>query len=247
MSDRSEIEWTEATWNPVTGCVQVSPGCAHCYAKTFAERFRGVRGHPYENGFDLQLRPERLTQPLLWKRPRTIFVNSMSDLFHEDVPLDFIEQVFEVMCRASWHTFQVLTKRHERLAEIAPHLPWPDNVWMGVSVENARWKVRVDALRSVPAAVRFLSCEPLLGDLGDINLAGIGWVIVGGESGPHARPMQARWARSVREQCELQGVPFFFKQWGAHDEAGVRRSKKQNGRILDGRTWDSMPGFRAAT
>ena len=240
VSDRSAIEWTEATWNPITGCTQVSPGCAHCYAKTFAERFRGVPGHPYEVGFDLTLRPERLQQPLQWKRPRTIFVNSMSDLFHEEISLDYIRQVFDVMEQAHWHQFQVLTKRSERLAELAPSLPWPDNVWMGVSVENQRWTTRIDDLRTVPAAIRFLSCEPLLGPL-DLNLEGINWVIAGGESGPGARPMKPEWALSIRDQCIDASVPFFFKQWGAHDEAGVRRSKKANGRLLDGGTWSQMP------
>ncbi len=240
MADRSTIEWTEATWNPVTGCTKVSPGCAHCYAETFAERFRGVPGHPYERGFDLQLRPERLDQPLTWKRPRMIFVNSMSDLFHEEVPEDYIRAVFQVMERASWHTFQVLTKRHERLAELAPLLPWPQNVWMGVSVENQRWTCRVDALRRTPAAVRFLSCEPLLSAL-QLNLEGIHWVIVGGESGPGARPMRPEWARDIRQQCESAHVPFFFKQWGAYSEAGARVGKGQAGRVLDGRTWNFMP------
>ena len=183
MSAKSSIEWTEATWNPVTGCTQVSPGCGHCYAKTFAERFRNVPGHPYEMGFDLALRPERLQQPLEWSRPRMIFVNSMSDLFHEEVEEAFIRQVFETMEAAHWHTFQILTKRSERLAALAARLPWPDNVWMGVSVENQRWTSRIDDLREVPAYVRFLSCEPLLGPL-QLDLTGISWVIVGGESGP---------------------------------------------------------------
>jgi protein gp37 len=245
MSDHSAIEWTDATWNPVTGCVQVSPGCAHCYAKTFAERFRGVPGHPFEGGFDLELRPERLRQPLSWKRPRRIFVNSMSDLFHEDVPLDFIQQVFATMRQAEWHVFQILTKRSTRLLELAPFLDWPENVWMGVSVENQRWTSRIDDLRCVPAAVRFLSCEPLLGPL-DLNLSGIDWVIVGGESGHRARRMQVRWARDLRDQCTAADVPFFFKQWGAHDETGVRRSKKASGRALDGRTWDEVPEHAAA-
>ncbi len=214
MSDNSTIEWTEATWNPVTGCTKVSPGCAHCYAETFAERFRGVPGHPYERGFDLQLRPERLTQPLEWKRSRLIFVNSMSDLFHPDVPLDFIQSVFDTMVRADWHTFQVLTKRPERLAELAPKLPWPGNVWVGVSVENQRWTSRIDDLRKVPAAVRFLSCEPLLGPL-MLDLTDIHWVIVGGESGPRARRMNPDWPRSIRDQCTWADVPFFFLSNGA--------------------------------
>ena len=240
MSDRSTIEWTEATWNPVTGCDQVSPGCAHCYAKTFAERWRGVPAHPYEMGFDLTLRPERLEQPLAWKRPRTIFVNSMSDLFHPAVPADFVRRVFDVMEAASWHTFQVLTKRSERLLDLSDSVPWPPNVWMGVSVENQRWTTRVSDLRAVSAAVRFLSCEPLLGPLA-LDLSGIDWVIAGGESGPRARPMQPEWVHSVRDQCRAADVPFFFKQWGAHDEAGIRRGKHATGRQLDGRTWDEMP------
>ena len=247
MSDRSAIEWTEATWNPVTGCTEVSPGCAHCYAKTFAERFRGVPGHPYENGFDLQLRPERLDQPLRWKRGRTIFVNSMSDLFHERIPVAYIRQVFDVMERATQHSFQVLTKRHERMMELAPLLPWPSNVWMGVSVENRRWTERIDTLRMIPAAVRFLSCEPLLGDLGTLDLDGIDWVIVGGESGHRARPMNIEWARSIRDQCQAADIHFFFKQWGAHDEAGVRRGKSKSGRLLDGQIWDGIPEREAVT
>lgn len=247
MSEKSKIEWTEATWNPITGCSEVSPGCAHCYAKRFAERFRGVPGHPYEQGFDLRLWPERLELPLRWKRSRHIFVNSMSDLFHEDVPFEFIERVFDVMRRAEQHKFQILTKRHIRLAALAPMLDWPPNVWMGVSVENSRWTERIDALRSVPAAIRFLSLEPLLGDLGELDLEAIDWVIVGGESGPRARPMQIEWARSARDQCVQANVSFFFKQWGAHDEAGVRRGKAGSGRLLDGETWDQLPDLRYAS
>ena len=243
MAQQSTIEWTEATWNPVTGCTEVSPGCAHCYAKTFAERFRGVPGHPYERGFDLQLRPERLRQPLEWRKPRTIFVNSMSDLFHEDVPLDFIQQVFATMQEAQRHTFQVLTKRSERHRELAPRLPWPANVWMGVSVEYQRWTSRIDDLRDTLANVKFLSCEPLLGPL-DLDLNDIDWVIVGGESGHRARPMRADWAREIRSQCQSVDVPFFFKQWGAHDERGIRVGKKQAGRTLDGGLWDEMPEHR---
>ena len=244
MADRSKIEWTEATWNPVTGCTQVSPGCANCYAKTFAERFRGVAKHPYEMGFDLTLRPERIEQPLSWRRPRTIFVNSMSDLFHEAVPLSYVNRVFEVMAAAHWHTFQVLTKRSERLRELAGALPWPENVWMGVSVENQRWTPRIDDLRAVPAAIRFLSCEPLLSTL-DLDLQDIDWVIAGGESGPGARPMNLEWARSVRDQCLASHTPFFFKQWGMHNESGIRRGKHATGRLLDGRTWDAMPARHA--
>lgn len=237
---RSSIEWTDATWNPVTGCTQISPGCAHCYAKNFAERFRGVPGHPYERGFALQLRPDRLDQPLRWRKPRTIFVNSMSDLFHPKVPEAYIRDVFEVMERADQHRFQVLTKRAERLAELAPSLPRPEHVWIGVSVENQRWTSRIDALRRVPAAVRFLSCEPLLGPL-ELDLSGIHWVIAGGESGPRARPMQPDWARLVRDQCAEAGVPFFFKQWGAHNESGKRVGKKRAGRALDGQVHGGVP------
>jgi protein gp37 len=240
MAEKSTIEWTESTWNPVTGCTEVSPGCAHCYAKTFAERFRGVAGHPYEVGFDLTLRPERMTQPLLWKRPRLVFVNSMSDLFHEAVPDSYLAEVFAVMERASRHTFQVLTKRSDRLREIAPRLTWPPNVWMGVSVENQRFATRIDDLRSTPAAVRFLSCEPLLGAL-DLDLESIHWVIAGGESGRGARPMRPEWVRGIRDQCVAAGVPFFFKQWGAFDRLGVRRGKHANGRALDGRRWQQFP------
>lgn len=234
MADNSAIEWTEATWNPVTGCSKVSPGCAHCYAETFAERWRGIGGHPYEQGFDLRLWPARLEQPLRWKRPRTIFVNSMSDLFHEEIPQDFITAVFEVMTRADWHTFQILTKRHERLAELAPALPWPANVWMGVSIENRRFVHRADYLREVPARVRFISAEPLLGPLEGLELSGIDWLIAGGESGPRHRRVHADWVRALRDRCVAEGVAFFFKQWG-----GVR--SKAGGRLLDGRTWDETP------
>lgn len=240
MSDHSAIEWTEATWNPVTGCDKISPGCAHCYAMTFAERFRGVPGHPYEQGFDLKLWPERLGLPLKWKSPRRIFVNSMSDLFHPDIPDAFIVRVFETMAKAHWHTFQVLTKRPERALEMSQRVSWPSNIWMGVSVENQRWAGRVDTLRQIPAAVRFLSCEPLLGPM-HLDLAYIDWVIVGGESGPRARPMEAEWATSLRAQCAAHNVAFFFKQWGAHNEDGIRVGKKNAGRSLEGRTWDAMP------
>ncbi len=230
MSNATTIEWTRgddgasgATWNPVTGCSKVSPGCAHCYAETFAERFRGVAGHPYEQGFDLRLRPERLELPLRWRRPRRIFVNSMSDLFHEEVPDSYVRQVFDVMARATWHTFQVLTKRHMRLVELAPRLEWPPNVWMGVSIENRRYVARADALREVPAAVRFISAEPLLGPLDGLSLKDIDWLIAGGESGPHARPMHPAWVAELRDRCQAEAVAFFFKQWGAHSpEVGAR-------------------------
>src|SRR3954468_11544790 len=202
MADNSAIEWTEATWNPVTGCDKVSPGCAHCYAETFAERWRSVPGHPYEQGFDLRLWPSRLDQPIRWKRPRTIFVNSMSDLFHERIPDDYVRRVFDVMGEAHWHTFQILTKRHERLAELAPFLPWHPNVWMGVSIENRRFVQRADYLREVPAAVRFISAEPLLGPLDGLGLTDIDWLIAGGESGPRHRPVRADWVRDLRDRCQ---------------------------------------------
>lgn len=234
MADGSAIEWTESTWNPVTGCSKVSPGCAHCYAETFAERWRGVKGHPYEQGFDLRLWPERLEQPLKWRRPRVIFVNSMSDLFHEDIPVDFIEEVFTVMAEASWHRFQILTKRQERLEELGPNLTWPENVWMGVSIENRRFVHRADSLRNVPAAVRFISAEPLLGPLEGLDLSMIDWLIAGGESGAKARPMKPAWVRDLRDRCIEEDVSFFFKQWG-----GFR--PKSGGRELDGRTWDQFP------
>ncbi len=239
MAERSAIEWTDATWNPVRGCTKISPGCKHCYAETFAERFRGVKGHPYEQGFDLRLVPEKLQEPLRWRTPKRVFVNSMSDLFHETVPDSYIQSVAEVMVEADWHTYQVLTKRAERLRDLLktklrfaaakPH------IWWGTSVENRKHGVpRIEALRSAPAQVRFLSIEPLLEDLGGLDLTGIHWVIVGGESGAGARPMQREWVISIRRQCRQQRVPFFFKQWG-----GIRKSK--NGRILDGRTYDEMP------
>lgn len=244
MSDKSKIEWTDATWNPVRGCTKVSPGCAHCYAETFAERFRGVPGHPYEQGFDLRLVPGKLTEPLLWPKARMVFVNSMSDLFHADVPDDYIERVARVMAATPWHTYQVLTKRSERERELlSTSLKFAadlKNVWWGVSVENVKHGVpRIDHLRSAPAAVRFLSIEPLLEDIGKIHLEGIHWVIVGGESGAGARPMDEAWVLSIRDQCHHAGVPFFFKQWG-----GVR--KKTAGRELHGRTYDEFPS-RATT
>lgn len=244
MAEHSSIEWTESTWNPVTGCEKVSPGCAHCYAERFAERFRGVPGHPYEQGFDLRLWHDRLELPLRWKRPRLIFVNSMSDLFHPSVPDEFVLNVFDVMRRAEQHKFQVLTKRPERAASLTERLPWSANIWMGTSVENQRFTIRSRYLQDTGAAVRFLSCEPLLGPL-DLDLSGIDWVIVGGESGPGARPMRADWARDIKDQCRTADVPFFFKQWGAHDERGIRVGKHRAGRILDGKTWDEMPRTRA--
>jgi len=239
MADRSAIEWTEATWNPVTGCSKVSPGCAHCYAETFAERWRGIPGHPYEQGFDLRLWPNRLDQPLRWRRPRMIFVNSMSDLFHEDIPDSYLRDVFDVMAAARQHTFQVLTKRHDRLVQLAPTLTWPPNVWMGVTIENRRFVHRADRLREVPAAVRFISAEPLLGPLEGLQLTGIHWLIAGGESGPRHRPVKAEWIRQLRDRCIAEDVAFFFKQWG-----GSR--PKTGGRTLDGHTWNEIPAQRAA-
>ncbi len=238
MSERSRIEWTSASWNPVTGCDQVSPGCAHCYAKTFSERFRGVPGHPFGQGFDLKLWPERLELPLTWRRPKLVFVNSMSDLFHEGIPFEHIAAVFDVMQRADRHVFQVLTKRHERLAELAPQLPWPENVWMGVSIENRRFVQRADYLREVDAVVRFISAEPLLGPLEGLDLTGIHWLIAGGESGHGHRSMDPDWVRELRDRCASEDVAFFFKQWGG-------RSPKTGGRELDGRTWDEMPTVQA--
>jgi protein gp37 len=301
MSDGSKIEWTEATWNPVTGCTKVSPGCDHCYAETFAERWRGVPGHHFERGFDVTLRPERLTQPLHWKRPRRVFVNSMSDLFHEAVPDEYIVAVFGTMAQTPQHTYQVLTKRHGRMRSLLGGgmfrqrfaFGWPlPNVWLGVSVEDQKWAdIRIPALLRTPAAVRFLSCEPLLGPV-DLKRSvwtmgserghgltasfvhaggccdrfhGIDWVIAGGESGPGARPMVPAWARSLRDQCTDAGVPFFFKQWGAHRwvahsvyddatqcwvERGIepqRVSKKLAGRLLDGREWNEFPAAAERT
>lgn len=234
MADHSGIEWTEATWNPVTGCSKVSPGCRFCYAERLAKRLRAMGQPRYRNGFAVTLQPDTLTLPLRWRTPRLIFVNSMSDLFHRAVPTEYIQQVFATMQEASWHSFQVLTKRAERLADVASQLPWPANVWMGVSVESADYTWRIRHLQRVPAAVRFLSVEPLLGPIRRLPLAGIRWVIVGGESGPGARPMKATWVRSLRDQCAAHQVPFFFKQWG-----GVW--KKRHGRELDGRTWDELP------
>ncbi|NUQ85214.1 MAG: phage Gp37/Gp68 family protein [Anaerolineales bacterium] len=235
----SSIEWTESTWNPLTGCNKVSPGCKHCYAERMAKRLQAMGLEKYRNGFRLTLHPEALEEPLRWSKPQYIFVNSMSDLFHKDVPLTFIQRIFDVMRRAHWHQFQVLTKRAERLLELDPVLAWSPNVWMGVSVENADYAYRIDLLRQTNAAIKFLSCEPLLGPLPNMNLQGIHWVIVGGESGPHARPMAQEWVRSIRDQCQAAGVPFFFKQWG-----GTR--KKKTGRLLDNRIWDELPRQLAA-
>lgn len=234
MAQASSIEWTEATWNPVTGCTKISPGCKNCYAERMAKRLQAMGQPRYRNGFKLTLQPDAIEAPLRWKRPRMIFVNSMSDLFHERVPDEFIAQCFAVMAKASRHTFQVLTKRPERVAEIASALDWPKNIWMGVSVENADYIHRIGFLRDVPAAIRFLSLEPLLGPVAELPLDGIHWVIVGGESGPHARPMDPKWVFQIRDRCLDNGVPFFFKQWG-----GVNKHKA--GRLLAERTWDEIP------
>ena len=241
MSERSTIEWTDATWNPIRGCTKISPGCKHCYAETFAERFRGVPGHPFEQGFDLRLVPEKLNDPMRWRIPKRIFVNSMSDLFHECVPTEYIAAVGRVMERCEWHTFQILTKRHQRMQQLLTgELEWMarlHNAWFGVSVENREdGLTRIDALRTTPARVRFLSIEPLLEELGEIDLSGIHWVIVGGESGHGARPMKEDWVLSILRQCRHHDVAFFFKQWG-----GPRR--KQAGRELRGRTYDEQPAM----
>jgi protein gp37 len=238
MADGSAIEWTDATWNPVTGCSKVSRGCDNCYAERFSERFRDVPGHTFTSGFDLTLRPDRIDQPLNWRRPRMIFVNSMSDLFHKDVPREFIDGVFDTMERADWHVFQLLTKRSSLMRSYLrvryARRPPPYHLWVGVSIENSTAKARVEHLRMSPASVRFLSIEPLIGPIGLIDLSGIHWVIAGGESGPGARPMHIDWAREIRNQCADRGVPFFFKQWG-----GIR--PKSGGRDLDGREWNELP------
>lgn len=234
MATKSAIEWTESTWNPVTGCTKVSTGCKNCYAERMAKRLQAMGQPNYVNGFRVTCHPRALGLPLAWKRPQTVFVNSMSDLFHEQIPVSFIDEVFFTMNQARWHCFQILTKRAERLRELAPHLKWSANIWMGVTVEHCDNVGRIDALLDVPSSVRFLSLEPLLGPLPDLRLSGIDWVIVGGESGPGARPMRAEWVTAIRDQCLNANVPFFFKQWG-----GVR--KKAAGRKLDGRIWDQMP------
>lgn len=234
MAAGSAIEWTEATWNPVTGCTKVSPGCKNCYAERMAKRLQAMGQPNYRNAFRLTLHPHVLDLPLHWRRPRTIFANSMSDLFHKDIPQAFIDRVFAVMARAHWHTFQLLTKRSDRLLAVSTLLPWRSNVWMGVSVEGQKYTSRIEDLRRTGAHVKFLSLEPLLGPLPRLDLRGIDWVIVGGESGPGARPMDPGWVVDIRDQCQSENVPFFFKQWG-----GPR--KKRTGRLLHGRTWDEMP------
>ena len=238
MAQQTEIEWTDATWNPVTGCTRIGPGCDNCYALRFAERWRGIPEHPYEQGFDLRLWPERLDAPLKWRRPRMIFVNSMSDLFHKNVPADFVDSVFDTMERASHHTYQVLTKRSSLMRNYVRRRyegrPGPGHIWLGTSIENRSRLNRLNHLRQTPARVRFVSFEPLLGEIGAVDLNGIAWAIVGGESGPGARPMHPDWARALRDACRNQGVAFFFKQWGG-------RNPKSGGRLLDGRTWDGFP------
>lgn len=231
---KSSIEWTESTWNPLTGCTKISPGCKFCYAERMAVRLKAMGNSNYRNGFELTLQPHMLEKPLEWKKPQVIFVNSMSDLFHKDVPVEYILRVFDVMKRAHWHRFQVLTKRADFLEKINPLIDWPENVWMGVSVENQDYTYRVDHLRRTSAVMKFLSLEPLIGPLNHLDLAGIDWVIVGGESGPGCRRMEKAWVLAIRDQCLREKVPFFFKQWG-----GV--NKKRAGRELDGRVWDEMP------
>lgn len=231
---QSKIEWTESTWNPVTGCNKVSPGCKHCYAERMAMRLQAMGQPNYRNGFQVTLHDHMLERPLHWKTPRIIFVNSMSDLFHEDVPFEFMDRIFNVMQRASWHQFQVLTKRSTRLLELNPLIQWPDNVWMGVSVETQKYSFRIEHLQQTAAKTKFLSLEPLLGSLPDLNLAGIDWVIVGGESGPGARAMKPEWVLNIRDQCLAANVPFFFKQWGGFQ-------KKKTGRTLEGKIWNQMP------
>ncbi len=234
MAQKSSIDWTDSSWNPVTGCTKISDGCKHCYAEKMALRLRGMGQKKYENGFELTLHPGVLNEPLKWARPNMIFVCSMGDLFHEDVPDDYIARVFHVMNRAKQHTFQVLTKRSSRLSKIAKSLRWTDNIWAGVTVESSKYKQRIDDLKTLPAKIKFLSLEPLLSELPNIKLNGINWVIVGGESGTGARPMSKEWVSDIKNQCECKEIPFFFKQWG-----GV--NKKAAGKVLEGRIWNEMP------
>lgn len=241
MADSSAIEWTDATWNPTTGCDKVSPGCKNCYAEKMAARLKAMGQPRYRNGFELTLQDDVVVLPLKWRTPRFIFVNSMSDLFHESVPFAFIKRCFDVMSTANHHVYQILTKRPERVAELADKLKWDRNIWIGTSIESKTYLKRISAIAQVPAAIRFLSVEPLLGEIPEITLDAIGWVIVGGESGPNARPMKSDWVRQIRDQCLRADVPFFFKQWGAYGEDGVKRAKKANGRSLDGRIWNDMP------
>jgi protein gp37 len=243
MAQNSSIEWTDATWNPVTGCTKITAGCDNCYAERFSERFRGVPGHPFESGFDLTLRPERLMHPLGWKKPRMIFVNSMSDLFHKDIPAEFVGRVFDTMEKANWHTYQVLTKRSSLLRNFVNSRygndSAPPNIWLGVSVEDQSSLVRLQHLKETRATIRFVSFEPLIGPIGRVNLSGIHWAIVGGESGPKARPLEEQWVRELRDECQRQGVAFFFKQWGG-------RTPKSGGNMLDGRQWMDYPTLRPA-
>lgn len=247
MSTQSRIEWTEQTWNPTIGCTKVSPGCKHCYAETMAKRLQAMGVHGYEDGFRLTLMPERLAEPLERRKPTVYFVNSMSDLFHEKVPFEYIRRVFDVMARAPQHTFQVLTKRAERMARFCRDVEVSPNVWLGVSVENRKYGVpRIDVLRNIDVGIRFLSVEPLLEDLGRIDLSGINWVIVGGESGRKARPMKPEWVDGIKRQCDQADVAFFFKQWGTWGADGQKRSKGANGRRYRGREWDNMPALLPA-
>ncbi|MHB8104206.1 MAG: DUF5131 family protein [Dehalococcoidales bacterium] len=236
MSLSTAIEWTDSTWNPVTGCSKVSSGCNNCYAERLALRLQAMGNPSYKNGFSVTLHEDALTLPLKWKKPQTIFVNSMSDLFHENIPLEFILRVFDIMRRADWHCFQILTKRSERMLELSPHLPWASNIWMGVTVEAENYTYRIEQLKKTGAAVKFLSLEPLLSPINNLPLTGIDWVIVGGESGPNARPMEKDWVVDVRNQCQNKKVPFFFKQWG-----GI--NKKKTGRELEGRIWSETPSL----
>ncbi|CBE68355.1 MAG: phage Gp37/Gp68 family protein [Candidatus Methylomirabilis oxygeniifera] len=234
MAQGTSIEWTDATWNPVTGCTKISPGCQHCYAERLSHRLQAMGNYNYRNDFEVTLQEQMLRLPFSWKRPHRVFVNSMSDLFHEAVPVEYVARVFEVMQQAHWHQFQVLTKRSEKLQQLAPSLSWPDNIWMGVSVETKPYLYRLDHLRHTPAAIKFISFEPLLESLGAVDLRGIDWVIVGGESGPGARPMERSWVVEILQACHQAHVPFFFKQWGG-------TNKKRAGRLLDGRTWNEAP------
>lgn len=241
MSQNSSIEWTDATWNPTTGCTKISPGCANCYAERMAVRLKAMGQPRYADGFKLTLQEDLVDLPLRWKQPKLIFVNSMSDLFHSDVPDQHILRCFRVMNEASQHRFQVLTKRPDRAKDLSLQIDWTENIWLGTSVENSNYTSRVRTLQQTPAKVRFLSIEPLLGPIGRLALSKIHWVIVGGESGPGSRPMNPKWVRGIRDQCVKKKVPFFFKQWGAFGPDGKRRAKKHNGRVLDGRTWDQYP------
>ncbi len=240
MANKSKIEWTESTWNPITGCTKISPGCKNCYAERMSRRLQAMGNPSYSNGFTLTCHEHLLARPLKWKKPQMIFVNSMSDLFHKDVSIKFLHKIFNIMHQAHWHTFQILTKRSSRLLELNPIIEWSDNIWMGVSIENADYKYRIDNLRKTEAKIKFLSLEPLLGPLGRLDLTDIDWVIVGGESGPKARMIEKEWVLEIKEQCLSRDVPFFFKQWGG-------KNKKKAGRLLENRTWDGMPLIAQST